>query len=154
MSFWRSWFPSWSSCLQLRVAGTPCRESMDSCDLPEYCNGRDGSCPEDYYLMDGLQCQDAYCHEGRCQTYDFQCRKLFAQGAQANVLEFVPDAATLISFHSICYWRSRQWRSFELFCVCFLSRSCKEGRWCLLPTRKHTRKPVWELRHQQQRRPD
>lgn len=37
-------------------------------------------CPNDYYLMDGLPCGDAYCYEGRCQTYDFQCRHLFAPG--------------------------------------------------------------------------
>lgn len=71
---------------QLRVAGTPCRQSMDTCDLPEFCNGRDGSCPEDYYMMDGLPCHDAYCYEGRCQTYDFQCRELFAPGAPADVI--------------------------------------------------------------------
>lgn len=75
---------------QLRVAGTPCRQSMDTCDLPEFCNGQDGSCPEDYYMMDGLPCHDAYCYEGRCQTYDFQCRELFA-----------PDPATKAD--DICY---------------------------------------------------
>lgn len=37
-------------------------------------------CPNDFYVMDGLTCADAYCYEGRCQTYDFQCKHLFAQG--------------------------------------------------------------------------
>ncbi|XP_055085700.1 disintegrin and metalloproteinase domain-containing protein 9 isoform X2 [Periophthalmus magnuspinnatus] len=65
---------------QLKVAGTPCRRSEDSCDLPEFCLGTSAFCPDDFYLMDGLQCQSgaAYCYEGRCQTYDYQCRRLFS----------------------------------------------------------------------------
>ncbi|XP_068439887.1 disintegrin and metalloproteinase domain-containing protein 9 [Clinocottus analis] len=72
---------------QIRVAGTPCRGSVNPCDLSEYCDGTTEFCPDDYYVMDGLTCQDrqaaAYCYEGRCQTYDFQCSSLFA-----------PDSAT------------------------------------------------------------
>lgn len=63
---------------QVKVSGTPCRESVNTCDLPEYCDGESGLCPNDYYIMDGLPCQGAYCYEGRCQTYDFQCKHLFA----------------------------------------------------------------------------
>ncbi|XP_029311908.1 disintegrin and metalloproteinase domain-containing protein 9 [Cottoperca gobio] len=72
---------------QIRVPGTPCRESVNTCDLSEYCDGKTALCPEDFYIMDGLSCEDretaAYCFEGRCQTYDFQCKHLF-----------VPDPAT------------------------------------------------------------
>lgn len=73
-----------SNC-EILVAGTQCRESANSCDLPEFCNGRSPFCPEDYYIMDGLSCENdaANCYEGRCQTYDYQCKQLFA-----------PDAAT------------------------------------------------------------
>ncbi|KAM4524139.1 disintegrin and metalloproteinase domain-containing protein 9 [Odontesthes bonariensis] len=65
---------------QIRVAGTPCRGSADTCDLPEYCDGKNAFCPSDFYIMDGLPCQNyaAYCFEGRCQTYDSQCKHLFA----------------------------------------------------------------------------
>uniref|UniRef100_A0A3P9LVE5 Zgc:174164 n=1 Tax=Oryzias latipes TaxID=8090 RepID=A0A3P9LVE5_ORYLA len=65
---------------QIKVAGWPCRKSVDSCDLPEYCDGKKAFCPTDFYMMDGLLCQNnaAYCYEGRCQTYDYQCRHLFA----------------------------------------------------------------------------
>ncbi|KAK0142131.1 Disintegrin and metalloproteinase domain-containing protein 9 [Merluccius polli] len=72
-----------SNC-QIKVAGTPCRESVNACDLPEYCFGDSGFCPEDFYVMDGLSCEDAsaYCYEGRCQTYDFQCKTLFEEGAK------------------------------------------------------------------------
>ncbi|KAF7669368.1 hypothetical protein LDENG_00199690 [Lucifuga dentata] len=68
-----------SNC-QIKVFGTPCRESLNTCDLPEYCNGKSAFCPDDFYIMDGLPCENnaAYCYEGRCQTYDFQCRHLFA----------------------------------------------------------------------------
>ncbi|XP_068610910.1 disintegrin and metalloproteinase domain-containing protein 9 [Brachionichthys hirsutus] len=63
---------------QVRVAGAMCRRDVDICDLPEYCDGVAAACPEDFYMMDGRTCLDAYCYEGRCQTYDFQCRHLFA----------------------------------------------------------------------------
>ncbi|XP_053197546.1 disintegrin and metalloproteinase domain-containing protein 9 isoform X2 [Scomber japonicus] len=68
-----------SNC-QIVVSGTPCRASANTCDLPEYCDGNSAFCPNDYYVMDGLSCQNnaAYCYEGRCQTYDSQCNKLFA----------------------------------------------------------------------------
>uniref|UniRef100_A0A8C6WWM8 Zgc:174164 n=1 Tax=Neogobius melanostomus TaxID=47308 RepID=A0A8C6WWM8_9GOBI len=65
---------------QIKVAGSPCRASEDVCDLPEFCTGKSAFCPDEFYLMDGLQCQSgaAYCYEGRCQTYDFQCRQIFS----------------------------------------------------------------------------
>ncbi|KAM7381470.1 hypothetical protein PAMA_012353 [Pampus argenteus] len=68
-----------SSC-QIKVSGTPCRESVNSCDLSEYCDGKSAFCPNDFYVMDGLPCENhsAYCYEGRCQTYDSQCKHLFA----------------------------------------------------------------------------
>ncbi|XP_074476040.1 disintegrin and metalloproteinase domain-containing protein 9 [Sebastes fasciatus] len=79
---------------QILVSGTPCRESVNTCDLSEYCDGKTEFCPNDYNIMDGLPCQDrqaaAYCYEGRCQTYDFQCRHIFA-----------PDPATKAA--DICY---------------------------------------------------
>ncbi|XP_070708009.1 disintegrin and metalloproteinase domain-containing protein 9 [Pempheris klunzingeri] len=80
-----------SNC-QMRVPGTPCRRSVNPCDLPEYCDGRSAFCPDDFYIMDGLPCLNnaAYCYEGRCQTYDFQCKHLFApdQATKANDICF------------------------------------------------------------------
>uniref|UniRef100_A0A3B5LA24 Uncharacterized protein n=1 Tax=Xiphophorus couchianus TaxID=32473 RepID=A0A3B5LA24_9TELE len=69
---------------QLKVSGTECRKSANVCDLPEYCDGKIGFCPPDFYIMDGLPCQNdaAYCYEGRCQTYDYQCLHLFGSGAK------------------------------------------------------------------------
>ncbi|KAJ8365563.1 hypothetical protein SKAU_G00143940 [Synaphobranchus kaupii] len=64
-----------SSVCRDQVSGTPCRESVNVCDLPEFCNGEAAFCPEDFYIMDGQSCANrtAYCFEGRCQTYDSQC---------------------------------------------------------------------------------
>ncbi|XP_075999759.1 disintegrin and metalloproteinase domain-containing protein 9 [Genypterus blacodes] len=65
---------------QIKVAGTNCRKSLNTCDLPEYCDGKTAFCPSDFYIVDGVPCENnaAYCYEGRCQTYDYQCRYLFA----------------------------------------------------------------------------
>ncbi|KAJ8264449.1 hypothetical protein GJAV_G00149290 [Gymnothorax javanicus] len=69
---------------QIQVAGTECRRSVDTCDLAEYCNGDSAFCPEDYHIMDGIPCANnaAYCYDGRCQTYDFQCQHLFGKSAK------------------------------------------------------------------------
>ncbi|XP_067100856.1 disintegrin and metalloproteinase domain-containing protein 9 [Osmerus mordax] len=68
---------------QVSVSGTPCRSSVNSCDLPEFCNGKSAFCSTDHYIMDGQTCESnaAYCYEGRCQTYDYQCKHLFEKGA-------------------------------------------------------------------------
>ncbi|KAJ8404787.1 hypothetical protein AAFF_G00331740 [Aldrovandia affinis] len=69
---------------QVRVSGTPCRKSVNVCDLPEFCNGQSAFCPEDFYIMDGHACaaDTAYCYEGRCQTYDHQCQQIFGNEAR------------------------------------------------------------------------
>ncbi len=64
------------------MAGTPCRPSINPCDLPEYCGGASPFCPADFYMIDGLPCANnaAFCFEGRCQTFDYQCKQLFGSG--------------------------------------------------------------------------
>lgn len=72
---------------RLKVAGSLCRASADTCDLPEFCMGSSAFCPDDYYRMDGQECHNgtaAYCYEGRCQTYDFQCQQIFAAHPKAS----------------------------------------------------------------------
>uniref|UniRef100_A0A8C0YDD7 ADAM metallopeptidase domain 9b n=1 Tax=Cyprinus carpio carpio TaxID=630221 RepID=A0A8C0YDD7_CYPCA len=68
---------------QINVAGTPCRPSINQCDLPEFCGGTSPFCPSDFYMMDGLPCANnaAFCFEGRCQTFDYQCKQLFGSVA-------------------------------------------------------------------------
>ncbi|CAL8282491.1 unnamed protein product [Merluccius merluccius] len=70
---------------QLKLAGTPCRESSHSCDLPEYCTGSHPHCPANVYLHDGHACHsvDGYCYNGICQTHEQQCITLWGPGAKA-----------------------------------------------------------------------
>ncbi|XP_061788037.1 disintegrin and metalloproteinase domain-containing protein 12-like [Nerophis lumbriciformis] len=70
---------------QLKAAGTPCRQSSNSCDLPEFCTGDGPHCPSNVYLHDGHACQrvDGYCYNGVCQTHEQQCVTLWGQGAKA-----------------------------------------------------------------------
>ncbi|KAF3704281.1 Disintegrin and metalloproteinase domain-containing protein 12 [Channa argus] len=69
---------------QLKPAGTPCRESSNSCDLPEFCTGAGPHCPSNVYLHDGHACHnvDGYCYNGICQTHEQQCITLWGQGAK------------------------------------------------------------------------
>ncbi|KAJ0060447.1 hypothetical protein NL108_011538, partial [Boleophthalmus pectinirostris] len=69
---------------QLKPAGTPCRESSNSCDLPEFCTGTSPHCPPNVYLHDGHACLlvDGYCYNGICQTHEQQCITLWGQGAK------------------------------------------------------------------------
>ncbi|KAK9409785.1 hypothetical protein NXF25_000960 [Crotalus adamanteus] len=67
---------------QYRQHGTVCREKISSCDLPEYCNGTSGHCPEDVHVQDGAVCHDGvYCYHGNCITHDMQCKIMFSSGA-------------------------------------------------------------------------
>uniref|UniRef100_A0A8C2E8J5 ADAM metallopeptidase domain 12 n=1 Tax=Cyprinus carpio TaxID=7962 RepID=A0A8C2E8J5_CYPCA len=69
---------------QLKPAGTPCRESSNSCDLPEFCTGTNPHCPANVYLHDGHACHnmDGYCYNGICQTHEQQCITLWGPGAK------------------------------------------------------------------------
>ena len=67
---------------QLKPAGTACRDSSNSCDLPEFCTGASPHCPANVYLHDGHPCQgvDGYCYNGICQTHEQQCITLWGPG--------------------------------------------------------------------------
>uniref|UniRef100_A0A8C9DF41 ADAM metallopeptidase domain 12 n=1 Tax=Prolemur simus TaxID=1328070 RepID=A0A8C9DF41_PROSS len=69
---------------QLKPAGTACRGSSNSCDLPEFCTGASPHCPANVYLHDGHPCQgvDGYCYNGICQTHEQQCVTLWGPGAK------------------------------------------------------------------------
>ncbi|XP_039625950.1 disintegrin and metalloproteinase domain-containing protein 12 isoform X2 [Polypterus senegalus] len=69
---------------KLKPAGTPCRESSNACDLPEFCTGASPHCPANVYLHDGHSCHmiDGYCYNGICQTHEQQCITLWGQGAK------------------------------------------------------------------------
>ncbi|XP_063290790.1 disintegrin and metalloproteinase domain-containing protein 12 isoform X1 [Pelobates fuscus] len=69
---------------KLKPGGTPCRESSNFCDLPEFCTGASAHCPANVYLHDGQPCHklDGYCYNGICQTHEQQCVTLWGQGAK------------------------------------------------------------------------
>ncbi|CAK6953103.1 disintegrin and metalloproteinase domain-containing protein 12 [Scomber scombrus] len=69
---------------RLKPAGTLCRESSNSCDLPEFCTGANPHCPANVYLHDGHACHnvDGYCYNGICQTHEQQCITLWGTGAK------------------------------------------------------------------------
>uniref|UniRef100_A0A8C9B1R4 Disintegrin and metalloproteinase domain-containing protein 1a-like n=1 Tax=Prolemur simus TaxID=1328070 RepID=A0A8C9B1R4_PROSS len=71
------------SC-KLMQKGNPCRDIKDQCDLPEYCDGTSGSCPEDRIMQDGSPCNIKYlCLEGVCIDPTTQCVQVFGPGAQS-----------------------------------------------------------------------
>uniref|UniRef100_A0A8C3J2C0 ADAM metallopeptidase domain 12 n=1 Tax=Chrysemys picta bellii TaxID=8478 RepID=A0A8C3J2C0_CHRPI len=69
---------------KLKPAGISCRDSSNSCDLPEFCTGANPHCPANVYLHDGHPCYrvDGYCYNGICQTHEQQCVTLWGQGAK------------------------------------------------------------------------
>uniref|UniRef100_A0A3Q3W3B4 Uncharacterized protein n=1 Tax=Mola mola TaxID=94237 RepID=A0A3Q3W3B4_MOLML len=69
---------------KLKPAGTLCRESSNSCDLPEFCTGANAHCPANVYLHDGHACHnvEGYCYNGICQTHEQQCITLWGPGAK------------------------------------------------------------------------
>uniref|UniRef100_A0A8B9S3W1 ADAM metallopeptidase domain 32 n=1 Tax=Apteryx owenii TaxID=8824 RepID=A0A8B9S3W1_APTOW len=70
---------------QFKQKNTKCRALSDEqCDLAEYCNGTSASCPPDFYIQDGHDCEHGtgYCYKGRCQSPDLQCQRLYGKGAK------------------------------------------------------------------------
>ncbi|XP_051831907.1 disintegrin and metalloproteinase domain-containing protein 1a-like [Antechinus flavipes] len=75
--------PCCSEC-RLLEAATPCRPSVDECDLPEYCDGASPRCPPDSYKQDGAPCRaEGRCYRGRCRSLRSQCEALFGAGSRA-----------------------------------------------------------------------
>ncbi|XP_037610579.1 zinc metalloproteinase-disintegrin-like BjussuMP-1 [Sebastes umbrosus] len=70
---------------QLKLAGSVCRKLDGDCDLPEYCTGASGDCPEDSFEMNGKSCYEkaqGYCYNGQCPTHQQHCWRLFGPGAR------------------------------------------------------------------------
>ncbi|XP_031247099.1 disintegrin and metalloproteinase domain-containing protein 26A-like, partial [Mastomys coucha] len=68
---------------QFLQRGTMCRAEKTECDLPEWCNGTSGECPEDVYKEDGIPCSDeGYCYKKECHLHDKQCQEIFGSGSR------------------------------------------------------------------------
>nr|XP_020731975.1 disintegrin and metalloproteinase domain-containing protein 18 isoform X2 [Odocoileus virginianus texanus] len=99
-----------SKC-EISVAGTPCRKSVDpECDFTEYCNGTSSNCVPDTYAMNGQLCRSgtAYCYNGRCQTTDNQCAKVFGKGAQGAPFACFEEVNSLHNSFGNCGFKNSQ----------------------------------------------
>nr|XP_023678858.1 zinc metalloproteinase-disintegrin-like atrolysin-A isoform X1 [Paramormyrops kingsleyae] len=69
---------------KIAAATRECRPRRDDCDLPEFCTGRDASCPEDVFAANGLPCGDGqgYCYDGRCPMRSQQCIRMWGETAK------------------------------------------------------------------------
>lgn len=60
-----------------------CRPAVTSCDIAEFCTGRSAECPKDYYIRDGVTCDEGLtCASGQCTSRDEQC---LGRGSVMNV---------------------------------------------------------------------
>ncbi|XP_023444877.1 disintegrin and metalloproteinase domain-containing protein 28 isoform X2 [Dasypus novemcinctus] len=69
---------------QFKMAGSVCRSAKDECDLPEMCDGKSGSCPDDRFRINGFPCQNGngYCLMGMCPTLKEQCTEMWGPGTE------------------------------------------------------------------------
>ncbi|XP_053440438.1 disintegrin and metalloproteinase domain-containing protein 8 isoform X2 [Nycticebus coucang] len=72
-------------CHECRVkpAAEPCRPQKDECDLEEFCDGLQPTCPEDAFQENGTPCQGGYCYNGSCPTLAQRCQDFWGPGARA-----------------------------------------------------------------------
>ncbi|XP_044515903.1 disintegrin and metalloproteinase domain-containing protein 20-like [Gracilinanus agilis] len=67
------------------AVGVVCRHAVNNCDLPEFCNGSESSCPLDSYVQDGTPCtSNAICFKGNCTDRHIQCREMFGHDGVVN----------------------------------------------------------------------
>uniref|UniRef100_A0A674JKQ3 ADAM metallopeptidase domain 11 n=2 Tax=Terrapene triunguis TaxID=2587831 RepID=A0A674JKQ3_9SAUR len=68
---------------QYEPRGTPCREAVNECDIPESCTGDSSQCPPNLQKLDGYFCdhEQGRCYGGRCKTRDRQCNALWGRAA-------------------------------------------------------------------------
>ncbi len=137
--FWKGL--QYRMCWQLKPAGTLCRESSNSCDLPEFCTGANPHCPANVYLHDGHACHsvEGYCYNGICQTHEQQCITLWGPGK-------LMATNKLVCVHSLLYRSPSLLEGlhfvFSLFvCVC---RS-QARPWDMLWACQLCRGSLWEL---------
>nr|XP_005897599.1 PREDICTED: disintegrin and metalloproteinase domain-containing protein 18 [Bos mutus] len=98
-----------SKC-EISVAGTPCKSVDPECDFTEYCNGTSSNCVPDTYAMNGQLCRlgNAYCYNGRCQTTDNQCAKVFGKGAQGAPFACFEEVNSLPNSFGNCGFKNSQ----------------------------------------------
>ncbi|KAH7731988.1 reprolysin [Aphelenchoides avenae] len=76
-----------------RRPATVCRSAANDCDLPEFCDGVNPSCPADFFVQNGHKCPgetESYCYEGVCGSRDQQCRFIWGQTGKNSAPECYP----------------------------------------------------------------
>ncbi|EDV20172.1 uncharacterized protein TRIADDRAFT_32386 [Trichoplax adhaerens] len=70
--------PCCNQC-HFKAFGELCRQSINQCDLPEYCNGQSAACPADVVKQSTTPCDNSsgYCYRGSCLTINRQCKTLW-----------------------------------------------------------------------------
>nr|XP_003942453.1 A disintegrin and metallopeptidase domain 3-like [Saimiri boliviensis boliviensis] len=73
---------------RIHERGHICRDSVDMCDFPEYCNGTSEFCVPDVKAADLEYCNNktSYCYEGVCRDRDKHCVDLFGKFAKSASL--------------------------------------------------------------------
>ncbi|XP_054719629.1 zinc metalloproteinase-disintegrin-like EoMP06 isoform X2 [Uloborus diversus] len=63
-----------------------CRPSKGECDIPEFCDGKNGQCPENLYKRNGAVCSGGlgYCYQGICPVLKKQCQNVWGEDAEAG----------------------------------------------------------------------
>ena len=77
-----------SAICKPKIAATVCRKPQGSCDLPEFCDGRNPNCPADFFIQNGLKCPDGknhYCYEGICGSRDQGCQAIWGTDSKDSV---------------------------------------------------------------------
>lgn len=131
-------------CLQLKVAGTLCRESSNSCDLPEFCTGANPHCPANVYLHDGHACHtvEGYCYNGICQTHEQQCITLWGPGKSTATNKF--NCVSNLHYY-FCMPLTSCWRLCLAFSSFVFVCRCQACPWDLLWASELSRGSLREL---------
>ncbi|XP_054720727.1 LOW QUALITY PROTEIN: disintegrin and metalloproteinase domain-containing protein 11-like [Uloborus diversus] len=89
---------------KLRNSGYMCRPAATECDIPEYCDGKEGQCPIDLFKKNGVSCKKGggYCFHGSCPTPDDQCEYLWGYGAVQSEFECFSQFNTQGSLNGNC----------------------------------------------------
>ncbi|XP_004848448.1 disintegrin and metalloproteinase domain-containing protein 2 [Heterocephalus glaber] len=66
-----------------------CRNRVDECDLPEFCNGSSADCQEDLFILNGHPCGENkwICMNGKCVSGKTQCEAAFGEGVDFGTRE-------------------------------------------------------------------
>ncbi|KAJ1542042.1 hypothetical protein HK096_009704, partial [Nowakowskiella sp. JEL0078] len=76
-----------ASCNVVTNTTFSCRPARSSCDIAEFCDGKNQTCPVDKFLEDGKTCTDvsgAKCASGECTNRDIQCKLRGRIGSASN----------------------------------------------------------------------